>query len=340
MGSIQFLSGPTNLLKEISFESWTMPSLPGVVSGRVAMRDGEKLRTALLDFAEAHGINIDQVYMIDGSSKDVRANAFAAGAGKSRIIGLYDTLFLGEPPTGADNVEFATDPTKLFSIRHLGNKLRGVSTDEVSRRTLRRSKPTKAMTDDEILAVMGHELGHSALHHVEHGMVTEALTSFWTFALLGWMVHSPVLAASLGLAAPVTHIAVVVYHRVFGKALDSVTDLLNDWITRTQEYAADAYSAQVSDQFAMSLQTALTKLALNSNADPDEPWFYEYLHDDHPTIAKRCARVEHIRQKKFANKGANKDAAAGEALLEKEFIMNKAGSEVKKAAKRKDMGLR
>lgn len=236
--------------------------------------------------------------MIDGSYQDSRANAFAAGAGPSRIIGLYDTLFLGSQPQSSED-EIPAD--KLLSMRHLGSLVRGVPNSESTHpRPKWRIAPIRAMTDAEILSVMGHELGHSALHHSELGMYQEAATSFLSFAALGWVVHSPVVAAALGLTAPLAHVAVFLYNHVVSPTLDGFVKLFTDAISRRHEFEADAYSAKVSETYAEGLQTSLAKLTVNCDSDPNEPWFYEMLHSDHPSLAKRWSQVNRIRAKLYS----------------------------------------
>jgi len=270
--------------------------------------------------------------MIEGSSQDARANAFAAGAGSDRVIGLYDTLFLGShtpqerTPTGASpqiwdlssevrslllhsgGVSAGSegqeskpqdsdgDVSRSMSIQRLSELLRGIHVLESTPMSHWQSAPSRAMTDDEILAVMGHELGHAAMHHIEGGMVEQAVTSFATFGLLGWMVHSPLVAAAFSLAAPVSHVAVFAYDHLLGNLWDGIVKIGTDANSRRHEYSADAYSARVSLKYANGLQTALAKLTINCNDDPDMPYFYEVLHTDHPSFARRWKAIEAVKE--------------------------------------------
>jgi Zn-dependent protease with chaperone function len=299
-GEILSQKGGANL-DRIEEQEWSFDNGDSAESAHIGVRRGKRLRDELFGFAEERNIHVKEVYMIDGSHADTRANAFAAGAGRDRIIGLYDTLFLGSTAddSAVDDTTGSLNAGELFSVGSLGSRLRGVDRSEGEMRRKRRSTPVQAMTDIEILAVMGHELGHTALHHSEGGMGVEAVTSFLTFAVLGWAVHCPALAASVGFAAPVVHIGVFLYNRIISPPLDISVGILTSAISRANENAADAYSARVSEDYAEGLQTALGKLTINSNNDPNEPWYYEVLHDDHPTTAKRWANVNRIRRKLY-----------------------------------------
>ncbi|WP_117880607.1 M48 family metallopeptidase [Aureibaculum luteum] len=55
------------------------------------LEDGE-LKTALESFAEKVGFNLDKIFVIDGSKRSTKANAYFTGFGKKKRIVLYDTL--------------------------------------------------------------------------------------------------------------------------------------------------------------------------------------------------------------------------------------------------------
>ena len=50
------------------------------------------LRDAILDYGRAVGFPLADVYVVDGSRRSTRANAFFTGFGRQRRIGLFDTL--------------------------------------------------------------------------------------------------------------------------------------------------------------------------------------------------------------------------------------------------------
>jgi len=55
------------------------------------LEDGE-LKTAIMNFAEKTGFNISNIFVIDGSKRSTKANAYFTGLGKRKRIVLYDTL--------------------------------------------------------------------------------------------------------------------------------------------------------------------------------------------------------------------------------------------------------
>ncbi len=55
------------------------------------LEDGE-LRTAIMKFGEEAGFNISKIFVIDGSKRSTKANAYFSGMGPKKRIVLYDTL--------------------------------------------------------------------------------------------------------------------------------------------------------------------------------------------------------------------------------------------------------
>lgn len=297
----------SNVLDDLKSKSWSVASggysPPGET--RVGVRSGSHLREELYGFAKERGIGIAQIYMVDGSHKDIRANAFVAGAGNASVIGLFDTLFLGRRNVGGED-STSSSLLQLVSgeaqLQRASEMLEGVDTEEADEdQPPRNSAPTQAMADAEILSVLAHELGHAALKHLEKGMVVQAITSFMTFAALGWMAHSPLAAAALSLHAPLIHVGACAYDYVVGPPLEGFIKIFTDAHTRYNEYEADEYAALISEKYATALQTSLAKLSVNSNHDPDVPYFYEFLHDDHPSFARRWAYIEKVKKRTYHN---------------------------------------
>ncbi len=51
-----------------------------------------ELKTSLENFAQKVGFNLDKIFVIDGSKRSTKANAYFTGFGKKKRIVLYDTL--------------------------------------------------------------------------------------------------------------------------------------------------------------------------------------------------------------------------------------------------------
>merc|ERR1719217_1955508 len=192
-------------LESLDSQSWHINGDTGFI-GR---RSGKQLRDKVMGFAKERNIDIAEIYMVDGSSKDARANAFVGGF-DSHVIGLYDTLFLGDHakdvpayPSLSSVQQFLTLTEGASAIKAFMQVIQDVNVEEAKEHPeIWSSAPTQAMTDDEIIAILAHELAHPALHHLEQQTSTHVGSLLVTFAALGWAAHSPLLAVGLSLTLP------------------------------------------------------------------------------------------------------------------------------------------
>jgi STE24 endopeptidase len=80
------------LLAQVIYPTWILPWFNKLEP----LAEGE-LRSAILCYAERVGFPLAGVYVIDGSRRSSRANAFFAGLGRRRRIALFDTLVERHP---------------------------------------------------------------------------------------------------------------------------------------------------------------------------------------------------------------------------------------------------
>ena len=75
------------LLVNMFYTSWILP----LFNKLTPLQEGE-LKTAIEDFSKKVNFPIENVFVIDGSKRSKKANAFFSGIGKKKKIVLYDTL--------------------------------------------------------------------------------------------------------------------------------------------------------------------------------------------------------------------------------------------------------
>jgi STE24 endopeptidase len=80
------------------------------------LEDGA-LRTALLDYAESVKFSLSQVFVIDGSRRSSKANAFFTGFGRNRRVALYDTLIARH--STPELVAVVAHEVGHFKLRHI-----------------------------------------------------------------------------------------------------------------------------------------------------------------------------------------------------------------------------
>jgi STE24 endopeptidase len=141
------------------------------------------------------------------------------------------------------------------------------------------------LNEDELEAVLAHEIGHYRLGHIPRLLATSALTSFLLFLLFGQLAGQSWFFEALGFKS--TGIApLLLLTLAFGGALSFwFSPLANSW-SRRFEYQADRFSARQLGS-TTPLVHALRKLTLrnlgNLTPHPAYSWFYY----SHPTLWER-----------------------------------------------------
>jgi STE24 endopeptidase len=90
------------LLLQLVFPTWILP-----LFNRFEPLPEGSLRTAILDYAERVRFPMQNVFVLDGSKRSAKANAFFAGFGSRKRLALYDTL-----------VEKQTEPQLVAVVAH------------------------------------------------------------------------------------------------------------------------------------------------------------------------------------------------------------------------------
>jgi STE24 endopeptidase len=80
------------LLAQVVYPTWILPWFNRLEP----LPDGE-LRSAILRYAERVGFPLAGIYVMDGSRRSTRSNAFFTGLGRRRRIALFDTLIDRHP---------------------------------------------------------------------------------------------------------------------------------------------------------------------------------------------------------------------------------------------------
>lgn len=148
---------------------------------------------------------------------------------------------------------------------------------------------------DEVEAVLAHELGHFTHRHIIKRMVASFAISLAGLWLLGWLSRQPWFYQGLGATPGPGDVSGGHALLLFFLALPVFTFMLGplgSWLSRKQEFEADAFAAQQSS--AEHLSRALVKLyednASTLTPDPLHSAFY----DSHPPAAIRLERLSRL----------------------------------------------
>ena len=143
-------------------------------------------------------------------------------------------------------------------------------------------------TEDEIEAVLAHELGHFRHRHILFGTLRMALINLAAFWLFGVASRQPWLTAGLGFAHADDALALVAFLMWFG-ALGPLLGLASNWFSRRAEFQADAFArAQVG---ADPLVRALTRLTSDSAGTLTPDPLYALFEYSHPPVPVRVRQL-------------------------------------------------
>ena len=148
------------------------------------------------------------------------------------------------------------------------------------------------LSENEIEAVVAHEVGHHAHKHLWKTLVVGFLVELGGLALAAllhaWWVSRQGLADLSDLRGfPFLLFVLAFYGQLVGPLLGA--------LSRRQEWQADRY-ALAHSRAPEALATALQKLQEQNLEDPNPPRWVVWLFHDHPPISQRVALIERTVQ--------------------------------------------
>jgi STE24 endopeptidase len=141
------------------------------------------------------------------------------------------------------------------------------------------------LNEKELLAVLGHELGHYTHKDIYKNIFMSGLLMFILFYIFGHLPQA--LFEALGVPkAPHTIIALFL---IFSPIVSLFFMPLFGIVSRANEYHADEYGAQSQD--AVSLANALQKLANENKSFPKSHPLFIFFYYTHPPLVERLKRL-------------------------------------------------
>ena len=193
------------------------------------------LRSQIETYASKVGFRLDKIFVIDGSKRSTKANAYFSGFGSEKRVTLYDTLI-------------------------------------------------NDLEDDEIVAVLAHEVGHYKKNHIIINLIASVITTGFTIWVLSLFIGNELLSEALHVEQPSFHIGLIAFGVLFSP-ISEITGLLMNYLSRKFEYQADNYAKTTFD--GKPLISALKKLSKNSLSNLTPHPAYVFAHYSHPTLLQR-----------------------------------------------------
>ena len=197
------------------------------------------LRDKIAAYAETVGFKLDKIFVIDGSKRSTKANAYFSGFGNEKRVTLYDTLI-------------------------------------------------NDLDENEIVAVLAHEVGHYKKKHVIFNLISSILLTGLTLYILSLFISNPMLSNALGVEIPSFHIGLIAFGMLYSP-ISEITGLIMNLFSRKFEYQADDYAKNTFK--AEPLITSLKKLSKNSLSNLTPHPAYVFMHYSHPTLLERIRNL-------------------------------------------------
>ncbi|HKK19383.1 MAG TPA: M48 family metallopeptidase [Opitutales bacterium] len=144
------------------------------------------------------------------------------------------------------------------------------------------------MDNEELEAVLAHEIGHYKLGHIPKMIALSAVSSLGMFAVLGWLAGASWFTeafyfeqASQGRLVPV----LLLFMLLSGLVTFWLSPLTSRW-SRKHEYEADAFAREAMGSPA-PLAQALRKLHKENLSNLTPHPIYSSFHYSHPTLVER-----------------------------------------------------
>jgi STE24 endopeptidase len=145
------------------------------------------------------------------------------------------------------------------------------------------------LNEDQIEAVLAHELGHFRRKHVIKNMVMMAILSLVGLALLGWASSESWFYSGLGVSVHSDAMTLVLFMLVVPVFSFFLHPLMTS-LSRKYEFEADAYAASVSN--SQHLIEALVALYQENASTLTPDPLVSAVYDSHPPATLRVAHLQ------------------------------------------------
>ncbi len=145
------------------------------------------------------------------------------------------------------------------------------------------------MNNNEIVAVLAHEVGHYKKKHTLVGMVLSIFQTGVILFIFSLFVSNPALSQALGVQETSFHIALISFGILYSP-ISTITGLFMNILSRKNEFQADSFAKENYD--GEQLISALKKLSVNNLSNLTPHKFYVFMYYSHPPLLER---IKHIK---------------------------------------------
>lgn len=197
------------------------------------------LRQKIRSYADKVNFAMEGVYVMDGSKRSSKSNAFFTGFGKNKRIALYDTLIENH-------------------------------------------------TEDELVAVLAHEIGHYKKKHIIKNMGISILQTGIMFFLLSVFLNSQGLFDAFYMEQMSVYAGLIFFGMLYAP-IDMIVSVFMQVLSRKYEFEADEFASTTYQGEPMI--NALKKLSKDNLSNLTPHPFYVFLNYSHPPVLQRIKAI-------------------------------------------------
>ncbi len=143
-------------------------------------------------------------------------------------------------------------------------------------------------SNDEIVSILAHEIGHYKLGHIKKGLILSNVSIFILFFLIGLMINRDFIYSSFGFEQRV-YIGLFL-SMLFLSPLNFIVQPLFSYFSRRHEYQADNFAINITKKGEIFIQTII-KLYKDNLANPYPHPLYKIFYYSHPTLFERIENI-------------------------------------------------
>ncbi len=147
----------------------------------------------------------------------------------------------------------------------------------------------KSLDEEELEAVLAHELGHFKCKHVIKMLAATSVTSLIGLAILGWLIDQSWFYTGLGVTQP-SHAAALLLFMLVSPVFTVFLQPISAYFQRKFEFEADDFAAEHAQ--AAKMISGLVKLYEENASTLTPDPLYSAFHYSHPPAAIRIAHLE------------------------------------------------
>lgn len=244
------------------------------------------LRNRIEKLAQELNFPLANIFVVEGSKRSSHSNAYQSGLFNKKRIVIYDTLienYYEKKSQSEKRSESTKDADSTDVEDEEANKENRPGEQD-------KAKKPKGCNDDEIMAVLCHELGHWWCGHLFKNLALAEIHYFFMFLLFSRFYTDPTLYAAFGFFNEKPVIIGLALLMMILTPYNEVLGFIFTLLSRRFEYQSDSFAKKRGR--ASDLKRALVKLNVDNLGFPVHDELYSTFNHSHPTLIQRIRALD------------------------------------------------